>query len=98
MFLDTLKLIVEKKKNVEGKLFRKYGLRNLPEELVLSPESAKDFKRFHGFSILFYFVFAFFTNSAPLGRVGSKSPCPWLCLCVGLANFNLSDTLMQQSV
>ena len=40
-------------------VWSKCGLRNLPEELVLSPESAKDFKCFHGL-----FVFALLLKSS----------------------------------
>ena len=49
------------KKN-QGKLFRKYGLRNPQEELVLSQESAKDFGCFHGFFLFCFLVIALFSN------------------------------------
>ena len=52
------------KKKVEGKLLWKSGLRNLPRELVLSLEAAKDLKRFHSFVFLFFLVFALFSKSS----------------------------------
>ena len=48
------------RKNVEGKLFWKCGLRNLPERLVLSSESAKDLDVFMVFQFYFYSFLHFF--------------------------------------
>ena len=47
MFLDIFEFKIENKIYFERTLFQKCGLKNLQEELVLSPESAKDCERFH---------------------------------------------------
>ena len=43
---------------IDGKQFWKFGLRNPREELVFSPESAKDCWHFHVFFILNFADFA----------------------------------------
>ena len=53
IFQDNFEFRVENKKR-----------RNLPEEVVVSPKSAKDFKRFHSFAFLFLLVFALFSKSS----------------------------------
>ena len=64
MFLDILELRVENKKKWIGKTVLKICLRNLPEQLVLSPEYPKDFKHFHCFLFLFFLVFALLSKSS----------------------------------
>ena len=63
MLLDILKLWTESK-NVKEKLFWKCCLRNPQEELVLSPESAKDSGRYRVFLFLFSLVFALFSKNS----------------------------------
>ena len=65
MLLGILECSIENKKNGLGKtVFKKSGLRNLQEELVLSTESAKDCKRFHDFNFKFFKFFALFSKSS----------------------------------
>ena len=64
MFLEVLEFRVENKKKSLGKTVLKIWSHNLPKEVVLSPESATDFKRFHRFLFLVFLVFALFSKSS----------------------------------
>ena len=62
MFLDVLEFRVENKKNSLEKTVLKIW--SLPEEVVLSPEYDKDFKRYHRFLFLVFLVFVLFSKSS----------------------------------
>ena len=62
MFLNILECRVENKNNCLGKTGLKMWSQKFTRRVVLSPESAKDFKCFHVFLFLNFLVFALFSK------------------------------------